>query len=397
MPPRPRVFDDIVVIEMSKFSPVAFSSMILADLGADVIKVEPPLDSNIGGTALSPGQRERSAQRSSWINRNKRSLALDYRTQEGRRVLLELAARSDVLIEGFRPGTLDKHRLGYGELAAVNPRLVMCSLSGYGQDGPYGHLVGHDLNYLALAGVLDLLGTPAQPQIPLNLVADLAGGSLFSSIAIMAALHARARTGRGQYLDMSYLDGTVALAGATSVLKGSLTAGHWPKPGTGMHSGRYPYYTTYECKDGKGIAIGCAEMSTWRALCAALDRPDLISAGPSASDRTRAPGEDQRSAREQLCQTFARRTRDEWFADLAGLGTCVSKVNQVDELFEDEHLKHRSMVRRGSADGTDEIAIMSALHVTGAGDVASTRAPYRGEHTAQILAWLGLTGEPAAE
>jgi len=386
---RPRVFDDVRVVEMSRFSPVAFASVILADLGADVIKVEPTLASGVSGTAVSPGREERAGQRSSWINRNKRSLTLDYRTVAGRRVLLDLAARADVVLEGFRPGALDKYGLGYAGLSAVNPGIIVCSLSGYGHDGPYGPVLGHDLNYLSFAGVLDLLGVPGDPGIPLNLVADLGGGALFATVAVLSALHARTRTGRGQHLDMSYLDGTVALLGATSVMKSRLTAGDPPRFGTGLHSGLYPYYTTYACRDGKGIAVGCAETSTWRALCAALDTPELEPAGPATADRTREPREHHRLARKRLAEVFAARDRDDWFDRLSPVATCVSKVSQVDELFADPQLRHRSMVVDGTVDGVDELNIMSPVHVSGDGDLDHVRAPYRGEHTAEILAWLG--------
>jgi crotonobetainyl-CoA:carnitine CoA-transferase CaiB-like acyl-CoA transferase len=388
---RPRVYDGLRVVEMSRFSPVAFASVVLADLGADVIKVEPTLASGVGGTAVSPSADERAGQSSSWINRNKRSLTLDHRTPEGQEVLLDLVRTADVLIEGFRPGGLEKYGLDHAGLSAVNPGIVMCSLSSYGQDGPYRDVLGHDLNYLSAAGVLDLLGTPGEPGIPLNLVADLAGGALFAVISILGALHARQHTGHGQHLDLSYLDGTVAMLGATSVLKPALTAGSRPRFGAGLHSGRYPYYTTYACRDGNGIAVGCAETSTWHALCAALGAPDLVAAGPAAADRTAEPREHHVQARKRLAEIFVEQDRDVWFERLARVPTCISKVNRVDEIAADPQLVHRGMIVRSapSASAPAQLDIGSPLHVRGDGEADPLPAPYRGEHTDEILTALG--------
>jgi alpha-methylacyl-CoA racemase len=266
-------------------------------------------------------------------------------------------------------------------------------LTGYGQDGPYGKVAGHDLNYLALSGVLGLLGTADEVQIPLNLVADLAGGAMFATIAILAALHSRSHGGSGQYLDLSYVDGTLALLGATTVMRQHLTEGFEPGPGIGLHSGLYPYYTTYSCKDGKRIAVGCAETSTWQALCAALDEPELIPVGPSAKDHWRAPESVHHRARARLAEIFATRDRDEWIAQLSPLGTCVSKVSEVAELFSDPQLRHRSMVHDGMLDAGSipEHNIMSPLRMTGRGYLANVSAPYRGQQSDEILGGLGYT------
>ena len=383
-PPARAVLDGVRVLELARYSPVAYATMILGDLGADVVKVEPVAGSPLGGTALStPGGHDPAE--AVWLNRNKRSVTLDLKSEPGAQALRDLAAGADVVVEGFRPGVLPRLGLGYPELSAVNPRLVLCSLTGYGQTGPYAELPGHDLNYLGHAAVLELMPGPAWP---LNLVADLAGGSHYAVMAILAALLWRDRSGAGQHLDLSFTDGALALLGATSMVRPYLRDRTAPDPGHGLHGGAFPYYNAYRASDGGHVTVCCTEDRHWESLCAALDRPDLTAAGPRPRDRTSGPSAVQAAALVALRELFATRSRNEWFEALSARGVPVGRSYQVPELAEDPHLRHRGMVRPGPP-----MEIGSPLRIDGAAPERGGPAPGRGEHTDELLAELGYDGE----
>src|SRR5947209_2485522 len=263
------VLDGIKVLELARVPPAEMPGMMLADMGADVLKIETPSD-----TQEDPDWQRRSA--FVYVNRNKRSLALNMKAPEGQGLFKKLAAEADVIIEGFRPGVMKRLGAGYDELKALNPRLVYCSLSGFGQDGPYRDFPAHDMNYLSLAGVLNLIGEPdRKPVIPLNLVADYAGASLHGALGIMLALFARERTGRGQHVDVSYLDTTVSLLAATPNLRFLFSDGLAPRRGEGFLGGSYPYYAIYSTRDDKLLTIGCTEPWLWENFCTAIGRPDF--------------------------------------------------------------------------------------------------------------------------
>src|SRR5499426_3825510 len=264
-----------IVLELTRVSPGSFCTMILADMGADVLKIEtPPALSPESGSGMSAHTERQAA--FSYINRNKRSLGLNLKTLEGQTILHQLAAGADVLVEGFRPGVMQRLNADYATLRRRNPRLVYCSLSGFGQDGPYRDRPAHDLNYLALSGVLNLIGEKdRKPAIPLNLVADYAGASLHGALGIMLALFARERSGRGQHVDVSYLDTTISLLAATPNMRFFFSDGWAPRRGEGFLGGSYPYYAIYETRDGKLLTIGCTEPWLWANFCRAIGRPDF--------------------------------------------------------------------------------------------------------------------------
>ena len=261
-----RALDGIRILELVRVAPGEFCTMLLADMGADVVKIEtpePPVD-----------DARRAA--FAFVNRNKRSLALDLKTPEGRALLHRLAASADVVLEGFRPGVMTRLGGDWATLSAINPRLIYCSLSGFGQDGPYRDHPAHDMNYLSLAGVLGLIGeADRKPAIPLNIIADYAGASLHGSLGIVLALFARERTGRGQQVDVSYLDTTLELLAATPNMRYFFSDGVAPRRGAGFLGGSYPYYAIYETRDGKLLTIGCTEPWLWDNFCRAIGRPEL--------------------------------------------------------------------------------------------------------------------------
>ena len=299
--------DDVRVLDLTRLLPGPFCTLLLADFGADVIKVE----DTAGGDYMRwmpPLVDEYSAMFHP-INRNKRSLAIDLKNALGCEAFLRLAAGADVVIESFRPGVMARLGLGFDTLHAANPRLVLCSISGYGQDGPFRDRAGHDLNYAAVSGALLLGGTAGDsPAMPGLQVGDLGGGALHAALAVMVALHHAARTGQGQHCDVSMVDGLVSWA---AVHASQLFAGGTPPgPGDGMLTGRYPCYRIYRCADGF-LSVGALEPKFWRAFVAAIGAPELADLG-FAED---ADGRRTVAAVEAILLT---RTRSEWEAALAG-------------------------------------------------------------------------------
>jgi alpha-methylacyl-CoA racemase len=233
----------IKILELARVSPAELSGMMLADMGADVLKIETPHAERPSGGEW--------ARRTifTFTNRNKRSMTLDMKSPDGQAIFGKLAANVDVIVEGFRPGVMERLGAGYETIRALNPRIVYCSLSGFGQDGPYRSYPAHDMNYLSLAGVLGLIGEPGRkPVIPLNIIADYAGASLHGTLGIALALFARERSGRGQHVDVSYLDSSVALLAATPSMRYFFSDGLAPRRGEGFLGGAYPYYAIYETR-----------------------------------------------------------------------------------------------------------------------------------------------------
>lgn len=267
----------IRVLDLSVYPPGDLCTMMLSDFGADVIKVEAPTRSGrrTADEALSrPDVDEEILAAYYGLNRNKRSIILNLKTEEGLKIFYRFAEGADVIFEGFRPGVVKRLKVDYEELKKRNHSLIYCSLSGYGQDGPYKDLPGHDINYMSTAGILALNGRQGdKPIIPLNLVADFAGGSLCGVIGILLALFAREKTGEGQYVDVSMTDGAVSLM--------ALEAAEYFRTGIVPSRGSLsvyhsPYYDIYETKDQKLISIGAIEPQFWERLCHVIGRDDLI-------------------------------------------------------------------------------------------------------------------------
>jgi crotonobetainyl-CoA:carnitine CoA-transferase CaiB-like acyl-CoA transferase len=371
--------EGVRVLDLTRYIPGPYCAMILGDLGADVVKVEePPFGDPT--RALPPPVGDDSAAHAA-LNRNKRSLAVDLRTPAGVEVVRRLAARADVLLEAFRPGTLARRGLGFGALRAENPRLVHCSLTGYGQEGPHAARAGHDVDYLALGG---FLGTncdrEGRPVLPTTQVADMAG-ALVATIGILAALQARERTGHGQFVDASMLGGVAALmtVPATRRLAGREAADEL--------TGAYACYRVYRCRDGRHLAVGALEPKFWEALCRALGLADRIG---RQWDRG-AQGRETITAFERA---FAERDRDEWVKALGDVEACVEPVLDLDEAF-----------------GAGPAAALLAEQPSGARRFATPACPIRltetpatmrrpapglGEHTQEVLAEAGYSSDQIA-
>ena len=367
------------VVDLSFWLPGPFCSQILADLGAEVIKVERRLmgdpmrliEPTVDGTSL----------RFLLLNRNKKSLAVNLKQPPGRDIVRRLVATADVFLEGSAPGQLSKLGLGYPELSADNPRLVYCSLSGFGQYGPLAARAGHDITYAALAGLLDLLppdGPPALPGLPL---ADLSG-ALFATIGILAALVRRGIGNQGVYVDVSMLDSAVSLlsASAAAPLLGAAAA-----ETARFLAGFLPCYNLSRTRDGRWMALGAIEPVFWATFCRAVGRPDLIPKQiPAAGER--------QAVIDELGALFARRTQAEWVDFFSTQELCCEPVLSVEEALAHPQLRERGTVFYLDHPAAGRVTQLRVpIHLTAEAGAASppSPAPRLGQHTTEILLELG--------
>jgi crotonobetainyl-CoA:carnitine CoA-transferase CaiB-like acyl-CoA transferase len=305
------------------------------------------------------------------VNRGKKSLTLNFKSDKGRGIMLRLAETADVLLEGFRPGVMERLGMGYETLAQANPRLVYCSLSGYGQSGPYRERAGHDLNYIGLSGLLDLTGTrDGPPTVPGVLAADL-GGAVWAAIGIILALVARERTGRGQRVDASLLGG--ALAHLPLAVAACLGGQPMQRGGSNLTGGAICYHV-YEARDGGYVTLGALEPEFWSAFCGAVGREDWVG-------QQYAPAATGVPVYEELCALFRTRTRQEWMDALAEVDTCFEPVYSVEEALASAPVKALGMLVNGELFPPVQLSAHPAH--------TSRPAPALGQHTAQLLAELG--------
>jgi alpha-methylacyl-CoA racemase len=381
-----KVLDGIKVLELARVPPAELPGMMFADMGAEVLKIETPPDTP---EPLDVQRRAAFA----YVNRNKRSLAMNLKAPEGQALFKRLAAKADVIVEGFRPGVMKRLAADYETLSALNPRIVYCSLSGFGQNGPYRDYPAHDMNYLSLAGVLNLIGEAGRkPAIPLNIVADYAGASMHGALGIMFALFARERTGRGQLVDVSYLDTSVALLAATPNMRFFWSDGQAPKRGAGFLGGSYPYYAIYDTLDGKLLTIGCTEPWLWENFCKAIDRPDLARFSRKPDQFVREANAEEIRARDEIQAILKTRTRDEWWDYLVKADVCVGKVYEPDEMVRDPQLQARDMVVELQHPVHGKITEFGVpIKLSDTPGAVRHAAPVAGEHTDEVLRELGLS------
>ena len=396
----PGPLEGIKVIECNRVPPGSLSTVWLADRGADVIRVVEP---SSGGPDLldqgsSPEAAEKRRRRAGyWVDRNKRSLSLDLKNPDAQEILRKLADDADVFVEGFRPGVMKRLGADYETLSARNPRLVYCSLSGFGQDGPYRDFPAHDVNYLSLAGVLKQLGKPGQePTIPMNMVADYAGASMHGALGIMFALFGRERTGRGQFVDVAYLDATISLLSAVPSFMAWFAGAPEPDPTVGTFDGTRPYYTTYVCADGKQLTIGSTEPHLWHNFCNAVNRPDLKAAELRPGEALRGPRPEQTEAKAEVARLMLTKTRDEWFELLTAADVCVGKVYDPHEVFADPQVRHRNMALEIDVDGATALNPGVAIKLSDTPGSVRFPTPLSGAHTDEILTSLGYSADDIA-
>jgi crotonobetainyl-CoA:carnitine CoA-transferase CaiB-like acyl-CoA transferase len=390
--------EGISILDLTRLAPGPYCTMILADLGADVIKIEEPgpptgrRAEQAAGLPTAPPPRYGVDRHSPYwaLNRNKKSMGLNLKHEGVREIFYRLAERADVLVEEFRPGVAKRLGVDYDTLRPRNPRLIYCAVTGYGQTGPYKDLVGHDINYIAMAGCLGMIGQKdGPPVIPHNIIADFAGGGMHAAIGVLAALMARERTGRGQFVDIAMADGVYSQL--VSHLSTYFATGLVPRRGETLLDGGAPYYHVYETLDGKWISIGSIEPWFYANLCKALGREDLLS-------YEFAEGEKREEIREAFRAIFKTKTRDAWFEILTRSDICVGKVYALDETEADPHLRAREMVvevEHPEAGNVKQVGISVKLSDT-PGRIRFLAAPL-GTHTDEILTGLGLPRERIVE
>lgn len=371
----------IRILDMSRLLPGPLATMMLADMGAEVIKIEdpaspdqvrnfPPFIGDVAAYYLA-------------VNRSKRSLALNYNTDEGRRILYSLVKDADVLVEQFRPGVMDKIGLGYEKLKTINPRLVYVSITGYGQTGPWAQEAGHDLNYIARAGLLGITGAPdGQPTIPGAQIADIAGGSYMAMNAILAALWSRERTHHGQQVDVSMTDAVMPLS--TFAFARSQAEGQAVQPAGHELSGKLPNYNVYACADGRYVALGALEPKFWQSFCLAVNKPEW-------AQQMLLEGKDLNHLKQAVAQLFATQTQAHWLALATQHDFCLSAVLGMNELPQQPHLQHRQMiVQEHTPSGAPYQSLGIPLKFGGTPAAIAWPAPALGEDTLAILREAGF-------
>ena len=326
--------EGVRVLDLASVGPAARASRVLADYGADVVKVGAV--PRAGGVQIVPPYYAYSG------NRGMQRALFDLKADAGRAAFLALAKDADVVIESFRPGVVDRLGIGFEALRAVNPRIILCSTSGFGQDGPRSAWAGHDVNYLATSGFLDCTGRQAdgRPALPGATVADIAAGGMQAAMSILAALLRRERTGEGEWLDVSIADGAFALM--SLYVDEYLATGTEPGPGHYILTGRYACYDVYTCSDGKHLSVGAIEPQFWRNFCELVGLPQH--AGSQLDDAA------QDQVRADVAAVLATRSRDEWVALLGPADTCVAPVNTVAEAVGDEQYVARGLVADAVSD-----------------------------------------------
>ena len=363
----------IRILDLTRLLPGAFCTMVLADMGADVIKVEEP------GTGdymrWTPPLVEGQSVLFNALNRNKRSLTLNLKADAGRELLLKLSETANVLVEGNRPGVMERLGLGWDVLHARNPNLVMCSITGYGQDGPFALRAGHDINYTATAGVLGLNGETDRAPFPLAVqVADVGGGGLQPAVAILGALVAVERGGEGRRLDVSMTDGAVTWLAMPLAQAG---AGEEVRRGEQRLGGRHACYRVYTCRDGGHFSVGALEPKFWGALCVAVGKPELVAL-------QFAEGEEQTRVHAEMEAVFATRSRDEWTVELADLDACCEPVLELHEVAAHPQVAARRLIEARATGVEVRPAVLMR------DDWRRLDPPRLGEHSAQVLAEVGV-------
>ena len=379
-----RPLDGIRVLDLSRLLPGPYATHILASFGAEVIKVERPGEGDYMRGYLPKVQGVNAAFLT--INRGKKSVAIDLQHEGGKEAFIDLAKKCDVLLDGFRPGVMERLGLGYEQLKTVNPKLIYAALTGYGQTGPYSQMAGHDLNYIAFAGMLDLLGeSDGMPAVPGVQIADVAAGALPTVIGILLALQQRSKTGKGQSVDISMFDSVIGLM-PVQIANYTATKRR-PKRGHERLFGRYACYNIYPVRNSRYLAVAALEPKFWEALCLAIDREDLI-------EDQYVEGDVQEILKAELTRTFQKKEVSEWMEIFSEADVCVTEVREISRVVQDDSVAERRMVTpiRGADGGVyEQLGVFPKLSETPG--YVTGEVPARGGNTREILKSLDYTPE----
>ena len=373
---------ELRMLDLSRLLPGPYCSLLLADLGMEVLKVEDPEQGDYM-RGIGPIRKKDSAIFLA-LNRNKKSIKLNLKIREGKEIFYRLIQSYDIILESFRPGVMDRLGIGYQELKKRNPRVILCSLSGYGQDGPYRERSGHDINYIGLGGVLEITGAKnGDPVLPGVQIADIGGGGMMAAIAILAAAIHREKTGEGQFLDISMMDGVVSWL---SIHAGKyFMDGELLKRGDMPLTGRYACYQVYPTKDGRHMSLGALEPKFWKNFCEAVGRRDLI-------DKQFIEGEERLRIIEEIQNLFKTKTQEEWVDFFKKVDACCEPILTFEEVFQHPQVLHRQMVME------TEHPVEGNIRQLG-NPIKSSRFPFEirtpspawGEHTMEVLRAAGFS------
>ena len=371
------------ILDFSQLLPGPLCTQHLADMGADVLKIE----NRSTGDAARAAPDGQTSMLFLLANRNKRSLAVDLRQPEGQALVHRLVKEADIVVEGFRPGVMTRLDMDYATLSSLNPRLVYCSITGYGQEGPFAARGGHDINYQGYSGILEQSGTSEGAPAPGNFqVADLAGGVLSAAMGILAALFDAQRTGKGRHVDVAMTDCALAHLIMPLAAIESYGEGRPMARGNDYTSGRLPCYGVYETSDGRHLALGAIEPHFWLNFCNAVQRPDLVGIGW-------AMGDEGRIAKQAIAELIGSRSLAAWTALLEDVDGCVTPVLRLDEVLDHPNTQARGMIATGQrpdGDGASYRQYAFPIRMTDYDFSIDQPPPLLGEHNDEILQSLGL-------
>ncbi|MBD9675689.1 CoA transferase [Pseudomonas sp. PDM18] len=375
------------ILDFSTLLPGPFASLLLADMGAQVLRVESPTRMDL--VRVLPPHVDGTSASHAYLNRNKRCIALDLKQAEAVEVVKQLVQEYDIVLEQFRPGVMDKLGVGYEALKAINPKLIYVSITGYGQTGPFRDRAGHDINYLALAGIASYTGRRESGPLPLGVqLADIGGGSLHGVMGLLAAVIHRQQTGEGQQVDVSMTDCAFSLHGMAGA--GYLAAGVEPEmEGLALNGGSF--YDYYRTRDGRWFSVGSLEPQFMQQFCAAIGRPELAARGLSPKP------EDQQALKREIAIEFEKQDFVQWQERFAALDACVEPMLSLAEAVEHPQLRERGVVTQvPNGKGGEQRQVACPIRFSAGLPEPRHIGAALGAHTAEVMAELGYTDEQVA-